>query len=537
MKRGMMPPWIALGLILLAAFPSSAAEEARTVLEKAIRAYGGEAKLSKLKTMTSKAKGKGIVNFGGEVSFTLETCWQWPDRLKNTATVTIIRPVAFVEILAGDDAWSSYDDKPGFLDAAKRDELRAQAHVRRLQQLTPLLDDNLYELSVLGEIHIDDRPAVGIGVACAGEHDVRLYFDAETNLLAKIEWRSLNESGVKMIVHEDLLSEYREIDGVPTATKLLRRRDGKKILELNYTEVRYPDQLASAEFADPHPYTRRRDVIYGRKTGVALTMDVFTPKKDAKGIAVVYPVSGAWISKQTMIDMPLLSLFIDEPVKRGYTLFAVCHGSQPTFTIPDAVADVNLAVRFIRYHAREFAIDPRRIGVLGASSGGQLALMLGVAGDEGDPRASDAVERTSSRVQAVSCFFPSTDFLNFGEKGKFVFAKDSGAADFCAALDLREFDKRTKRLERISDREKFEELCRRVSPLTHVSAAAAPTLLIHGDADKLVPLQQSEVMVAKLKEAGVPAELVVKKGMGHGWSSMARDMETLLDWFDKYLKK
>jgi len=536
MKRRMTPLGIVLGLIVLAASSATAAEDARTILDKAIKAHGGEAKLSKLKTMTAKAKGKGPIHFGGEVAFTLETSWQWPDRLKNAVTLTIVRPTTFIETICGDEGWCNYDGKAGPLDGAKQDELRAQAHVHRLQLLTPLLQDNLYELSVLDEIRINDRPAVGVCVACAGERDVKLYFDAETNLLAKIERRTLNETGLKEVVQEDLFSNYREIDGVPTATKLLRRRDGKKTLELTFTDVRYPDQLDAAEFADPHPYVRRCDVIYGRKAGATLTMDVFTPKKGAKGIAVVYPVSGGWITKQTMIDMPLLSFFIDEPVKRGYTLFAVCPGSQPTFTIPDAVADVNLAVRYIRYHAREFAIDPRRIGVLGASSGGQLALMLGVAGNEGDPRSNDAVERTSSRVQAVSCFFPSTDFLNFGAKGKFVFAEDSGAADFRAALDLREFDKRTKRLERISDQEKFEELCRRVSPVTHVSPAAAPTLLIHGDADKIVPLQQSEVMIAKLKEAGVPAELVVKKGMGHGWNSMDRDMSKLLDWFDKYLK-
>jgi acetyl esterase/lipase len=321
------------------------------------------------------------------------------------------------------------------------------------------------------------------------------------------------------------------------ATKLLRRNKAKKPVELNITHVRHPGRPDTAEFADPYPYTRRRDVIYGRKGGAALTMDVFTPKKGAKGIAIVHPVSAGWISNQKVMDSPLFSFFIDEPVKRGYTVFAVCHSSQPDFPIPQAIADMNLAVRYIRHHARDFAIDPQRIGVLGASSGGHLALMLGVAGDAGDPHASDAVERTSSRVQAVSCFFPPTDFLNYGEQGKFAFAEDGMLAELRTAIDVREFDKRTKRLERISDREKVEELCRQVSPVTHVSAAAAPTLILHGDADKLVPIQQSELMIAKLKRAGVPAELMVKKGKPHLWSGMNYDMVTLLDWFDKQLTK
>jgi acetyl esterase/lipase len=299
----------------------------------------------------------------------------------------------------------------------------------------------------------------------------------------------------------------------------------------------HPGRPDAARFSDPNPYTRQRDVIYGRKGGAALTMDVFTPKKGAKGIAIVHPVSAGWISNQRVMDSPLFSFFLEEPVKRGYTLFAVCHSSQPDFPIPDAIADINLAVRYIRYHAREFGIDPEHIGVFGASSGGHLALMLGVAGDGGDPHSSDAVGRTSSRVQAVSCFFPPTDFLNYGEKGKFAFAEDGMLAELRPAIDVREFDKHTKRLERISDREKVEELCRRVSPVTHVSTTAAPTLILHGDADKLVPLQQSEVMVAKLKRAGVSAELRVKKGKPHLWSGMSYDMATLLDWLDKHLTK
>ncbi|HTU90311.1 MAG TPA: alpha/beta hydrolase, partial [Gemmataceae bacterium] len=381
MKRMTMPPWIAPCLILLAAFSSFASEDARTILDKAIKAHGGEAKLSKLKTMSSKAKGRGTNNFGAEVSFTSEISWQWPDRLKNSVTLTIIKPTTFIETISGDDGWSSCDGKPGPLGVVKRDELRTQAHVRRLLLLTPLLQDKIYKMSVLDEIRIDDRPTVGVCVACAGERDVKLYFDAATRLLAKVEWRVLNDSGQKEVVKEDLFSDYREIEGVPTATQLLRRSDGKKTLELNFTEVRYPERLVAAEFDDPHPYTRRRDVIYGRRSGTALTMDVFTPKKDAKGVAIVYPVSAGWVSNQSMNDLPLLSIFIDEPVKRGYTVFAVYHGSQPIFTIPEAIADVNRAVRYIRYHACEFAIDPRRIGVMGASSGGHLALMLGVAGD------------------------------------------------------------------------------------------------------------------------------------------------------------
>ena len=104
--------------------------------------------------------------------------------------------------------------------------------------------------------------------------------------------------------------------------------------------------------------------------------------------------------------------------KRGYTVFAVVHGSQPRYTIPEVVADMNRAVRFIRYHAERLKIDPDRIGITGGSAGGHLSLMQGTAGNRGQPDAKDPIDRTSSRVQAVACFFPPTDFLNYGKPGE-----------------------------------------------------------------------------------------------------------------------
>ena len=88
----------------------------------------------------------------------------------------------------------------------------------------------------------------------------------------------------------------------------------------------------------------------------------------------------------------------------------------------------------------------------------------------------------------------------------------------------------------LSDEQQVE-LLKKISPITHVTARSAPTLIIHGNADMLVPIQQSESFVKKMKEAGVPAELVVKRGAGHGWLTMKDDIGTLADWFDKYLRK
>ena len=161
------------------------------------------------------------------------------------------------------------------------------------------------------------------------------------------------------------------------------------------------------------PGFARQEVIYGRKYGTALTMDVFTPKKDANGAAVIWVVSGGWFSAHEGINTG----FFNEYLKRGYTVFAVVHGSQPKYTIPEILQDMHRAVRFIRTHAKDYKIDPERIGIYGGSAGGHLSLMQGTAGTKGDPNAKDAIDRASSRVQAVCDFCGPTDIGKLGAKG------------------------------------------------------------------------------------------------------------------------
>ncbi|MEX0711293.1 MAG: alpha/beta hydrolase [Pirellulales bacterium] len=284
--------------------------------------------------------------------------------------------------------------------------------------------------------------------------------------------------------------------------------------------------------ADEAAFTRAGDVVYGRKFGMALTMDVFTPAKDANGAGVVFVVSGGWFSAHEAIRAP----FFEELLGRGYTVFAVVHGSQPRFTIPECVADLNRSVRYIRHHAADYKIDAQRIGITGLSAGGHLSLMQGTAGDLGKLDAMDPVERVSSRVQAVACFFPPTDFLNYGEPGNVALGRGT-LKDFRAPFDFVEFKPETKAFERIDDEARQLDIGRQISPLTHVSGDDPPTLIIHGDTDKLVPIQQAEIIVASFKEAGVTAELVTKPGQQHGWPNLLDDMSTVADWFDQHLSR
>ena len=199
-------------------------------------------------------------------------------------------------------------------------------------------------------------------------------------------------------------------------------------------------------------------------------------------------VSGGFFSSHEAINPAFIQPLLD----RGYTVFAVVHGSQPRYTVPEIIQDMNRAVRFIRYHAKDYGIDPDRIGIYGGSAGGHLSLMLGTAGDKGDPNAKDPVDRESSRVQAVACFFPPTDFLNYGKPGKEMIHATDHEPPFRAAFDYRELDRHTKLWSRSPTTERLREITRQISPITHVTPDDPPTLIIHGDADNLVPLQQSE---------------------------------------------
>jgi acetyl esterase/lipase len=284
--------------------------------------------------------------------------------------------------------------------------------------------------------------------------------------------------------------------------------------------------------ADDKPEFGRKEVIYGRKYGVALTMDVFTPSKDANGAGIIVVVSGGWVSNHDAINTGYAKLFLD----KGYTVFAVCHGCQPKFAIDEILQDMHRAVRYIHHNAKEYGVDPDRLGITGGSAGGHLSLMQGCAATDGNPKAADPVERESSRVAAVACYYPPTDFLNWGKEGTVMLGRGI-PVPVLGAFDFRQLDPKTGALERITDEDKIKQIGKDISPIYHVSKTTPPTLIAHGDKDPLVPLQQSEAMMAKLKEAGVPSELIVQKGGGHDGEVVKANLPQVLAWFDKYLAK
>jgi len=273
------------------------------------------------------------------------------------------------------------------------------------------------------------------------------------------------------------------------------------------------------------------DVVYGHKDGMALTFDVFMPPGEPNGAGILNMVSGGWISRWRAPEQARQGY--EALLNQGFTVFSIRHGSSPRFNVPEAYADVNRAVRFVRLNASTYGIDPDRLGVYGGSAGGHLSLMLGLASDEGDPTATGEVMRVSSRVAAVVAYYPPVDLrkrpspsedfpATLPESGLF-FARGlvvPGAADRFVALEFE------------------DELRASVSPILHVSSDDPPTLLVHGDADALVDLNNSELIHAAFKSEGVETDLVIIEGAGHGFRTEEHRTfasDALVAWFEEHL--
>lgn len=276
----------------------------------------------------------------------------------------------------------------------------------------------------------------------------------------------------------------------------------------------------AAEETPALPYDQKIDVVYGEVHGTGLLMDVFTPKEKPNGLAIVDVVSGAWSSDRSKIRDHTLAQMYKIFCGRGYTVFGVRPGSKSRYTGLEMATHVKLGIRWVKLHAAEYKIDPDRLGLTGASAGGHLASLVAVTPEDGNPNASQPGQRHGTQVRAAAVFFPPTDFLDWN-------GKPASTALLAELLFVGGIKGHTD--------EEIQERARQISPALLVKAAPIPFLLIHGDADPLVPLQQSQKMVAALKAAGGSAELIVKKGGGHPWLTLPEEVKVMADWFDQHL--
>ena len=252
----------------------------------------------------------------------------------------------------------------------------------------------------------------------------------------------------------------------------------------------------------------KADVVYGHKDGMALVYDVITPE-NANGAAVVFMVSGGWFSRWAPPEnrAQQFAYYLDA----GFTLIPVHHGSAPRYHVPDAYSDVSRAIRHIKLRAQQHGIDPDRIGVTGGSAGGHLSLMIGLDADAGDPNSDDEVMRQNNSVAAVVAYFPPVDLRQLAGPGSW--------SERFPALNF--------------DPEKAES----ISPILHADPDDPPTLLIHGDADGLVGIENSVMMQEEFQSKNVESQFITIPGGGHGFQGDDAQLadSARLEWFKKHL--
>jgi acetyl esterase/lipase len=276
-----------------------------------------------------------------------------------------------------------------------------------------------------------------------------------------------------------------------------------------------------------------RNVVFGMYGGLALLMDVYHPAKP-NGFGAIYIEGSGWTIPSGYgapalknFSRTSVSPYVRIMVMAGYTVFSIDHRAAPIFHYPAQIEDAQRAVRYIRFHAKDYAIDPAHIGAAGYSSGAHLASLLGLLDGAGKPADRDPVNRESARVQCViaggmpAALVPAADYAN--PEGFNLLSGLIGEAV----------------QQPVTPGSSVYQKLMDASPIQYVKAGVAPFLLIHGDADELVPYADAEAMRILFVKSGVPVKVITVKGGTHGSTVMDHNAEygpEMVRWLDQYLR-
>lgn len=235
------------------------------------------------------------------------------------------------------------------------------------------------------------------------------------------------------------------------------------------------------------------DIVYRKADGKEIKLDIAMPKEGQGPFpAVVCVHGGAWRmgSRKDLRD------WIEYLAGQGYVAASISYRLVPDSKWPAQIEDCKTAVRFLRANAAKYRINPEKVGALGYSAGGHLVCLLGTT-DAKHGFDGPELSEQSSKVQAVVSYFGPTDLSFYGTD------ETAQNAVFQPMLGCRFKDK--------------PEAYEKASPICYVCKEAPPFLFLHGTADKLVPIEQSRQMAAKLKDAGASARLIEVPDGDHGW--------------------
>lgn len=279
--------------------------------------------------------------------------------------------------------------------------------------------------------------------------------------------------------------------------------------------------------ASPAPSSA--NVVYGLHGGLALLLDVYAPTAPANGRGVlVIPGSGfhgtTGYGGPSMKESPGARQLASTLAGAGYGVFVVSHRLAPVFTHPEPLGDVRRAVRFVRANAIRFGIAPEAIGVVGMSSGANLAALLGATSPPSAATEADPVERVSGGVQAVVALSAPADLT-------MPFADPVAAVLLTSYLGVPVMPGR-------NDNPSTRRLLAEASPALQVDGGSAPMLLVHGGADTLVPIAQADALAAALARNGVAHRLLRIPDGTHDQLSPRGPQEyvpAVIAWLDAHL--
>lgn len=249
------PIVIVVAVLLSGPTGSVMAQDAtKTLLERAIKAHGGEEQLGKLRSGHSHTQ--GTLHLHGGITFSQDSYFHLPGRIKEVLqTESNGKKSMIVTVFNQGKGAIEVESRYQDVDARILTELAESAHLADVTRLVVLKDKN-YELSPVEEIKVEERPAVGFKVSRKGFRDVTLYFDKESSLLVKTHRQTLDTLVNRQVSEDKYYGGYKEVGGLKTPRKIVVLRDGKKFMEAEATEVKFVEKMDESIFALPEK-TRR----------------------------------------------------------------------------------------------------------------------------------------------------------------------------------------------------------------------------------------------------------------------------------------
>ncbi|MHB1426559.1 MAG: hypothetical protein ACYC3I_25645 [Gemmataceae bacterium] len=229
---------------------AAAQEEARALIERAVKAHGGAEALGRIHADKVKFKGTLVIQ-GHTTPILVETTTQLPSKYKCVIEMNYNGDKhTIVHIINGNKVYITVDGRAPKVESAQLSEIRNGLELERAKHLLPLLEDKSYQLAAIEDIAVNDRPAAGVRITGRGRKEMRLYFDKEYGLLVRAENRIDDGKGKEMRQHF-FFGDFKEIGGYKRPTKVRAFRDGKQIMEAELLDAKPLDKVDETEFAKP----------------------------------------------------------------------------------------------------------------------------------------------------------------------------------------------------------------------------------------------------------------------------------------------